>query len=86
MMLEISMFLIRSSESLSCFHANTGGGGWLCCTGVAPICCSTHANLTNQKGILFLHGAVRLDIYLFMKGLPTFSVDGPMIIKTWVSS
>lgn len=55
--------------------------------GVVPVCCSTHANrsLINQKRFLFLQGAIGLDIYLFMKGLPTLTVDGPTIIKTWAS-
>lgn len=42
-------------------------------------------DLTDQKGISFLNGAMRLEIYLFMKELPKFSVGGPMIMKTWVS-
>lgn len=50
------------------------------CVGVVPICCSTHANRA-----LINHGAIGLDIYLFMEGLPTFTMDGPTVIKTWAS-
>lgn len=42
-------------------------------------------DLWQTKKFLFLCGAIRLDIYLFMKRLATFSMDGPTIIKTWPS-
>lgn len=85
LMLAIFLFFISSSESLSCFRASKKDGGCLCCVSAVPVCCSTHANrtLTNQKRIAFLHGAITLAVYLFMKALLTFSMDGPTIIKTW---
>jgi len=51
LMLEILLFFVRSSESPGCFHVSTKDGDCLCCAGVVPICCSTHANrsLTNRK-------------------------------------
>lgn len=53
-----------------------------CCTSLLLNNLLIELRKTKNKIIAFLLGAITLAIYLFMKGLLTFSMVGSMIIKT----